>query len=564
MRNDLHRHEKSDFVKWIIVFVLIVVLMVGMVGVILQSFTPYKPSDWFKKDDTEQTTSTTHNEVFTVTPYTARLLSESSSRVSMEMELRETFSADNRIAEDNANGKGAKWLSENSYDAFCYTAFFYVPQVYNESYYAFFFFFFYEHDIFYVGNLAVDLYDGAGGKDRFAAFFYQDYYAENNIKVSCGDWSSGVAVFKLEITDQQMRICPSLRDSEDWGIKTKIFASNTAEYRIAKKAFLEGTLTLEQVFGFSDYYLTPYVKERIVLYENFPVKEPVPLPPNPVKDGHTFVGWYYDSALTRPYDGKPIYEDTVLYAKFQINRYTVTFDSNGGSSVSAQTVDWNTVATLTTPIRDGYAFDGWFLSDGTQYTGQVIKENITLTARWERNRFDVTFNTNGGSEVDNQQVMLNHSVTLPSTTNQGYNFVGWFLSDGTQYINQPVTDDLVLVARWEVIMCTVTFYVGDEVYTTKTVEYGTTLVKVIESAKELNLSVMSVRSAGGNIDGAEMTNAIVTDDSFEFVSEELTGIDKVINGVNQNKWQILGGVAGGVALIAVIAAIVGGTKRKKR
>ena len=75
---------------------------------------------------------------------------------------------------------------------------------------------------------------------------------------------------------------------------------------------------------------------------------------------------------------------------------------------------------------------------------------------------------------------------------------------------------------------------------------------------------MSVRSAGGNIDGAEMTNAIVTDDSFEFVSEELTGIDKVINGVNQNKWQILGGVAGGVALIAVIAAIVGGTKRKKR
>ena len=276
------------------------------------------------------------------------------------------------------------------------------------------------------------------------------------------------------------------------------------------------------------------------------------------------MGWYYDSALTRPYDGKPIYEDTVLYAKFQINRYTVTFDSNGGSSVSAQTVDWNTVATLTTPIRDGYAFDGWFLSDGTQYTGQVIKENITLTARWERNRFDVTFNTNGGSEVDNQQVMLNHSVTLPSTTNQGYNFVGWFLSDGTQYINQPVTDDLVLVARWEVIMCTVTFYVGDEVYTTKTVEYGTTLVKVIESAKELNLSVMSVRSAGGNIDGAEMTNAIVTDDSFEFVSEELTGIDKVISGVNQNKWQILGGVAGGVALIAVIAAIVGGTKRKKR
>ena len=80
----------------------------------------------------------------------------------------------------------------------------------------------------------------------------------------------------------------------------------------------------------------------------------------------------------------------------------------------------------------------------------------------------------------------------------------------------------------------------------------------------MNLCVMSVRSALGSMDGETLTKAVVTDDSLELLSEELTGTDKVVNTVKNNKWQILGGVAGGVALIAVVAAIVGGTKRKRR
>ncbi len=231
---------------------------------------------------------------------------------------------------------------------------------------------------------------------------------------------------------------------------------------------------------------------------NTPPREPVPLPPEPVKDGHTFVGWYYDAAFETPYDGEPIYADTTLFAKFEINRYTVTFNFGYEISTPTQTVDWNTAATLSTPTRAGYKFKGWFLPNGTQYTNQAIKENTTLTA------------------------------------------------------------------HWEVIMCTVTFYVGGEIYETKTVEYGTPLISVVESANELNLCVVSIRSANGSIGTSELSNMTVTDDSLELLSEELTGTDKVINGVNQNKWQILGGVAGGVVLISVIAAICGGVKRKKR
>lgn len=291
----------------------------------------------------------------------------------------------------------------------------------------------------------------------------------------------------------------------------------------------------------------------------FTYKPASALPADPVKEGYTFVGWYYDSDYTVPYDGQPIYEDTQLYAKFDINRYIVTFDSVGGSAVARQTVDWNTAATLTTPTCDGYNFLGWYLSDGTQYTNQPIKENTTLTAKWERNRFTVTFNSDGGSAVDNQTVMLNNTVTLITPIKTGYNFLGWYMADGTKYEAQPVTDDLTLTARWEIIKFKVTFYVGGEVYEIKTVEYGTSLIPV---ASELNLSVMSVYSASPDFTVESLAKNGVTSD-LVVTAEEATGVDKVINTVKNNKWQIIGGVAGGVALIAVIAAICGSVKRKR-
>ncbi len=117
----------------------------------------------------------------------------------------------------------------------------------------------------------------------------------------------------------------------------------------------------------------------------------VPLPDDPMKEGHHFVGWYYDEQLTQPYDGSPVYEDTALYAKFAINTYTVTYDTAGGKSIDSVTVDWNTVAPTPTPSRVGYYFMEWQLPNGTTYTGQPIKENTTLIAVWQIKTYTVTF-----------------------------------------------------------------------------------------------------------------------------------------------------------------------------
>ena len=123
--------------------------------------------------------------------------------------------------------------------------------------------------------------------------------------------------------------------------------------------------------------------------------EIVPLPDPPIKEGYHFVGWYYDEAFTHPYDGAPIYADTALYAKMEINTYTVTYDTDCDVVVASEIVEWNTAASMPTPTRKGYVFIGWFMVDGTQYNGESITQDITLTAQWEVEKFTVTFYLDG-------------------------------------------------------------------------------------------------------------------------------------------------------------------------
>ena len=151
----------------------------------------------------------------------------------------------------------------------------------------------------------------------------------------------------------------------------------------------DGTYTC--VFTTHDDTVRPTSGNLFTVERNRPT---VPLPDEPVKEGYTFAGWYYDEAYTQPYDGAPIYADTKLYAKMDINRYTVRFDGQNGVDYTAITVDWNTAAPLPTPTRTGYSFVGWFDGD-TQYTDQPIKENKTLTAHWEIMTFTVTFLVEG-------------------------------------------------------------------------------------------------------------------------------------------------------------------------
>lgn len=108
---------------------------------------------------------------------------------------------------------------------------------------------------------------------------------------------------------------------------------------------------------------------------------PADQPADPTKEGHTFIGWYSGES---EWDFEtPVTADLTLTAKWQINRYTITFDTAGGSEVPSITQDYGTAITPpAAPTRTGYTFVGWDRESPTT----MPAGDMTITARWTENR----------------------------------------------------------------------------------------------------------------------------------------------------------------------------------
>ena len=191
-------------------------------------------------------------------------------------------------------------------------------------------------------------------------------------------------------------------------------------------------------------------------------------PADPTREGYTFDGWYCEATFDNAMDWSAgITKSMTLYAKWTqvqapVVEYTVTFDSNGGSSVSAQTIEsGHTASAPADPVREGYTFKGWYLNGSLFSFSSPITGNITLTASWTEdsapvvNRI-VSFNVDGGSAaVPNMTAQDGASVTLPeySGTKEGYSFSGWSYSNVTYQPGQSfvVTSDVAFKAVWRSI-----------------------------------------------------------------------------------------------------------------
>ena len=113
-------------------------------------------------------------------------------------------------------------------------------------------------------------------------------------------------------------------------------------------------------------------------------------PTAPVKAGYTFGGWYKETGLTTAwvFSTEKVTANVELYAKWTINNYTVTFNSNGGSTVTSMNADYNTKVSAppATPTQSGYTFAGWFketdLTTKWDFLVDTVTSNITLYAGW--------------------------------------------------------------------------------------------------------------------------------------------------------------------------------------
>ena len=128
-----------------------------------------------------------------------------------------------------------------------------------------------------------------------------------------------------------------------------------------------------------------------------------------------------------------------------IGAYTVTFQSEGGSEVASQ-IRANTPADQPAdPTKEGYTFIGWYNGESEWNFETPVTADLTLTAKWQINRYTITFDTAGGSEVPSITQDYGTAITPPAApTRTGYTFAGW---DRESPTTMPA-GDMTITARW--------------------------------------------------------------------------------------------------------------------
>lgn len=188
--------------------------------------------------------------------------------------------------------------------------------------------------------------------------------------------------------------------------------------------------------------------------------------PTPIKTGHTFASWYTDFGLTQAFTLNTMpASNLTLYAKWTINQYTITFETNGGSSVASITGNYgDTVTVPNDPTRVGYTFNDWyedsFLTQTSFIPSVMPAYSFTLYAGWSINQYTITFESNGGNSLQTQTYDYAESLSLPTPIKTGHTFGGWYsnqnLYDAFIYDTMPASN-LTLYAKWTINQYTITF-----------------------------------------------------------------------------------------------------------
>lgn len=205
---------------------------------------------------------------------------------------------------------------------------------------------------------------------------------------------------------------------------------------------------------------------------------------NPVKEGHTFIGWYFDKELTKEFLPFDLIENTTFYSKFEINKYKITYDTKGGSKVDPIIQNYGTkIKFPIKPTKQDYTFAGWFIDEELKNEiteDYIVTSDITLYAKWKKNFFEVTFLDYDGKELKKEIVDRGKNATPPEILpREGYTFIGW----DKDYTN--VISNLIITAQYKINQYTITYDTNGGTKINPTIQnYGTKIILPKDPEKE--------------------------------------------------------------------------------
>ena len=139
-------------------------------------------------------------------------------------------------------------------------------------------------------------------------------------------------------------------------------------------------------------------------------------------------------------------------------KITITFNTDGGSTVENMEITKGESFTLPTTTKEGYNFIGWYNGETEFKETSVIQNSLTLTARWEevKDVLTIIFDSRGGNEIEPMTIQCeNDSATitnLPVPKKGTSNFMTWEDKFGTPILNEALIEcggELNLYAVWE-------------------------------------------------------------------------------------------------------------------
>lgn len=184
----------------------------------------------------------------------------------------------------------------------------------------------------------------------------------------------------------------------------------------------------------------------------------------PSNNGHSFVGWFLEETLTTPANLDEIRTNISLFAKWQVNNYSITFI---GSDEQSQTQTFSFGSEINFPefTKVGHHLSGWQTEDGVSFNETIVQSSdMTLIAVFEKNTYMTFFDSDGNESFETVYSKYLEPITKPANpTKTGYTFVSWVDKDTNKVFDFSTTPakNSTAVATWSANSYVATFIFGN-------------------------------------------------------------------------------------------------------